>query len=59
VLLILCTEILNVHATFCGGKKIASVLYVRRLKEVSAFASGLGQLISTVDETEQLRRCSY
>jgi len=59
VLVILCTEILNVHATFCGGNKVASVLYVRRLSEASAFAGGVDQLISTVDEPEHLRRCSY
>lgn len=31
----------HVHATFCGGKKVASVLYVRRLNEASAIASGI------------------
>jgi hypothetical protein len=49
----------HVHATFCGGRKVASVLYVRRLNEASAIASGVDRLISIVDEPEQLRLCSY
>jgi hypothetical protein len=49
----------HVHATFCGGKEVDSIVYVRQLKEASATASGVDPLISTVDEPELLRPCSY